>query len=159
MTCYFVRHGAAIAPGEWRGSDFDRPLTEKGRENTARVGRRLAKLGIRLERIVSSPLLRALQTASILASALDAEDRVVEDVRLADGFSPSRLAEMLRDRASGETIMFVGHEPTMSATAGQIVGGASIDFKKGAIACVELTDARAPAGTLRWLAPPKLLGA
>lgn len=70
MICYFVRHGPAVDAQEWRGPDFDRLLTEKGRERMARVANRLAKLHRTLDAIVTSPLVRAKQTASIIGDGL-----------------------------------------------------------------------------------------
>lgn len=157
MICYFVRHGAAVDPQEWRGSDFERPLTKKGRERMTRVAKRLRKLGLGLDAIVTSPLVRAKQTASIIGDGLGVTGRVVEDTRLGGGFSPGDLAAILQEHADADALMLVGHEPTMSATLGRVIGGARVDFKKGAIACVEVTDPKLPSGMLLWMVPPKLL--
>ncbi|MBV8149574.1 MAG: histidine phosphatase family protein, partial [Candidatus Eremiobacteraeota bacterium] len=69
MIVYFVRHGAAVDAQEWSGSDDNRPLTQKGRDRMERVGERLEDLEIEADAIVTSPLLRAKQTAEILAEA------------------------------------------------------------------------------------------
>ena len=155
MKCYFVRHAAAVNADEWKGDDFDRPLTDKGRARMKEVARRLAALEIDADAIVSSPLVRAAQTAAIVGDALSVA--VVEDERLGGGFDVDRLAGILRDRSHADAIVLVGHEPGMSATIGHAIGGARVDFKKGAIACVEIRDPSAPAGELLWMAPPKIL--
>lgn len=157
MICYFVRHGPAVDAQEWQGSDFDRPLTEKGRERMTRVAKRLGKLGLALDAIVASPLVRAKQTALIIGDGLGVAGRVVEDARLGSDFNPSGFEGILREHADADALMFVGHEPTMSTTLGHVLGGARLDFKKGAIACVEIPDPKSPSGTLLWMAPPKLL--
>lgn len=122
-----------------------------------RVAKRLAKLGVALDAIVTSPLVRARQTASIVGEVLGIAGHVIEDARLGSGFSAGGLESILREHAGAEALMLVGHEPAMSASLGRVLGGASLDFKKGAIACVEMTDSEPPSGTLLWMAPPKLL--
>lgn len=74
------------------------------------------------------------------------------------GFDPGLLESILRDHETAEALMLVGHEPTMSATLGNTIGGARIEFKKGAIACVDVTGTHPPSGILLWAAPPALLG-
>jgi phosphohistidine phosphatase len=157
VRCYFVRHGAAVDQQQSRGSDFDRPLTEKGRQKMELVGERLQDLAIEADTIVSSPLVRARQTAEILAEALDLEEALVEDDRLGGDFDSDRLAEILSERAGARALVLVGHEPRMSAVIGKLIGGARIDFKKGAIACVDVTDTSPPRGVLVWMAAPKIL--
>jgi phosphohistidine phosphatase len=157
VIVYFVRHGAAADAQTWDGSDYDRPLTEKGRDKMERVGERLEDLGIEIDAIVTSPLLRAKQTAEVLADAIDAEETVVEDERLDGGFDAERFADILRDHAGAKAIMLVGHEPSMSTVIGKLLGGARIDFKKGSIACVDCGDAPAPRGILMWMAAPKII--
>jgi phosphohistidine phosphatase SixA len=98
---------------------------------------------------------RAKQTASIIGDGLNVH--AVDDARLAGGFNPRALRDILRDHAGARAVMLVGHEPAMSATIGRVIGDADIDFKKGAIACVEINDPDSPSGTLQWMAPPKLL--
>ena len=155
MIVYFVRHGIAEDADAWQGSDAERPLTRKGRAAMKAVGKRLAALGIEPDAIVTSPLLRALQTAEILAKALGRKD-VRHDERLAGGFDAARLGAILKECA-GDSAMLVGHEPEMSVVVGHAVGKALVEMKKGAVACVEFPDPESPRGQLLWLAPPKIL--
>ena len=157
MIVYFVRHGLAANAETWQGDDADRPLTDKGRDRMARVGRRLAALDLDLDAIVTSPLLRAKQTAKIVAEALKLTDKLVEDERLAGGFGVPSLAGLMRDRVDAEAIMLVGHESEMSETIGHVLGGARVELKKGAVACVEFPDPTSSNCRLLWLAPPKIL--
>ena len=117
----------------------------------------IADLSLKLDTIVTSPLLRARQTAEIVADRLKLRDDIVRDERLADGFDARRLSEILAEHDKAEAIMLVGHEPTMSATVGRIIGNASIELKKAALAGVALSDASAMRGTLICLIPPKVL--
>lgn len=157
MQLYFLRHGIAAEPDEWRGSDFDRPLTCTGRTRMAREAKGLAKLDLSLDYIITSPLLRAKQTAQIVAEANKINDRLVEDARLGASFDVELLADILVEHGRANAIMLVGHNPTMTLTIGRLVGGARIDLKKGGLALVKLPDPRSLDGELLWLAPPQLL--
>jgi phosphohistidine phosphatase len=119
--------------------------------------RAIADLSLKLDVIVTSPLLRARQTAEILADRLKLRDEIVEDKRLAEGFNARRLSEILGEHDKAEAILLVGHEPTMSATLGRIIGDANVELKKAALAGVALSDASATRGTLICLIPPKVL--
>jgi len=156
MKCYFLRHGPAGDPSQWKGRDFDRPLTGDGRERMECEAKTIEELGLDLDRIVSSPLVRARQTAEIVADRLGLRDKLIEDERLAGGFNSERLSEILRAHAGADALMLVGHEPNMSATIGRLTG-ANLEFKKGALACVEIGDISLSRGTLLALVPPKVL--
>ena len=157
MELYLLRHGRAAEPREWRGSDFDRPLTDDGRERMMREAKGIVQLVPVLDRIVTSPLVRARQTADIVAGALAMQDRLDEDERLGAGFDLDRLANILRAHDGARALMLVGHEPAMSATIGRLIGGGAVDVKKGSLARVDLPDPARLAGELVWLAPPKIL--
>lgn len=119
--------------------------------------RAIDELSLGLDRIVTSPLLRAKETAKIVAERLDMNDELVEDPRLDGGFDHDRLRAILREHSDEAAIMLVGHEPSMSATIGRAIGTASVELKKAALAGVELDDPLAPKGTLFCLIPPKVL--
>jgi phosphohistidine phosphatase len=157
MRCYFLRHGPAVDAGEWSGSDFDRPLTREGQERMTRAAKTIAALRPKIDVIVTSPLVRAKQTAAIVAQRLKLQDRLVEDARLGADFGPSRIAAILSDHRNADEVMLVGHEPGMSRTVGEIVAGAGIVFKTGTLACVDVPDPAALVGELVWLIPAKVL--
>jgi phosphohistidine phosphatase len=156
MKLYFLRHGEAGEPSEWAGDDALRPLTDEGRKRMAREARTLERLDLGVDRVISSPLVRALQTAEIVASALRRRDRLVEDSRLGPGFGPDRLAEMLKENKASRDLLLVGHEPSMSATIGHLTGG-TVTLRKGGLARVDVPDRAQLRGTLDWLFPPRLL--
>jgi phosphohistidine phosphatase len=110
-----------------------------------------------LDAIITSPLVRARQTAEIVADELKLRDKLRLDDRVGLGFSAARLAEILGDYPKAKTVMLVGHEPSMGLTVGELIGGGDVDFKKGALACVDVTGESPLAGRLLWLASPKLL--
>jgi phosphohistidine phosphatase len=157
MRCYFLRHGQAVDAGEWNGADFDRPLTDEGRERMTRAAKMLAALRLEIDTIVTSPFVRAKQTATIVAKKLNLADRLVEDTRLAGGFGMSALAEILAEHSAAESVMLVGHEPAMSRITGELIGGANVEFKPGSLACVDLPEPARLQGTLVWLIPVKVL--
>ncbi len=106
---------------------------------------------------MTSPLLRARQTAESVAGELGMEKDLRIDDRLDPGFEGRRLLEMLQEHAGCDALMIVGHEPSMSTVLSGLIGGGSIDLKKGGLACVELTDRSLARGTLQWLVSPKIL--
>lgn len=158
MKVYFLRHGIAVEPETWQGSDFDRPLTPEGEERMEREAIAIDDLSLGLDCIVTSPLLRAKQTAAAVAERLDMRSKVVEDPRLAGGFNLSQFAAIVASHAGANAFMLVGHEPAMSAVIGAAIGGASVELKKAALAAIDVPDpASSPKGTLLSLIPPKLL--
>ena len=159
MRCYFLRHGIAVDAGDWRGVDFDRPLTREGIERIEREARTIAALDLGLEAIVTSPLVRARQTAEIVAKELEARDRLIESAYLGLDFDLDRFANVLAEHPGANAILFVGHEPGLSRTIGHLVGGARVEMKKGSLACVGLPAASSLDGELFFLLPPKVLAA
>jgi phosphohistidine phosphatase len=157
MLCYFLRHGPAGDATSWAGADFDRPLTSDGVKRIAREAKTIAALDLGLEAILTSPLVRARQTAEIVADELKLREQLRQDDRVGLGFSQARLADILRDHPGAKHLMLVGHEPSLSMTVGELIGGGEVDVKKGALACVEVTRESPLRGRLLWLAPPKLL--
>ena len=155
MKLYLLRHGIAVDRDEWKGDDASRPLTDDGRKIMEREAKALAKLDIDPDVILTSPLLRAKQTAQILADRLGMES--VEDERLAESFDSARLAEILKEHDDCKCIVLVGHEPNFSETIGALIGGGRIDLKKGGIARVDLDDPSTAKGELVWLAPPRTI--
>ena len=156
MKLYFLRHGLAGDRETWTGDDFDRPLTDEGKERMAREAVTIAKLYLNLDVILTSPLVRAYQTAEIVAQHLNLTDRLVKDDRLSPGFGSSQLAKILKAYPEARALMLVGHEPDFSQIIGEMIGGGRITCKKGGLACVELSN-KSLQGHLVWLIPPSIL--
>jgi phosphohistidine phosphatase len=157
MQLYVVRHGIAIEEGGV-APDASRPLGEKGRRRFRKTARAFGKLGHRLDLILTSPLVRAVQTAEILAGATDyGEVAVLEE--LDPKFPVETLREAIEARAGkAGAVAIVGHEPQLSSLLAALSGVPQTDIylKKGAIVRVDarkLTDgARAD---VRWWLKPK----
>jgi len=164
MNLLLLRHGIAVdfgTPGYER--DSERPLTPEGRRKTRAVARALAALGISPDVILTSPLVRAHQTAEIVASSMKLKKRMEICEPLASGGDAKRLiAEVNRRHPNAERIMLVGHEPDLSLLASLLLtgcaDGVAMEFKKGGVCSLEADELRAgKCATLLWLAPPRVL--
>jgi phosphohistidine phosphatase len=154
---YFLRHGKAASRAAWEGDDGLRPLTPEGEALMRREGKGIARLGIAPDVILTSPLVRARQTAEIAADALGARDRLVEDARLAHGFDARCLERLAEERQEATELMVVGHEPEFSATIAELIGGGYVDMKKGGLARVDVAGPGLEDGALAWLLTPSQL--
>lgn len=156
MRLYFLRHGIAEDREKWQGDDTNRPLTEKGRKRLERTAKNIAPLDLELNHIITSPLVRARQTAEIMAKTLKLKDALLEDTRLAPGFNLDTLKLLLAEHSQCKAILLVGHEPDFSQTINALTHGIVV-MKKGALARVDLIDLTTLEGQLAWLIPPKVL--
>ena len=132
MQLIFFRHGPAGSKTEWQGPDGERPLTDDGRAVVGQAAGLLARSGISVDAVLTSPLARARQTAEIAAAVLGCADRLADDERLGHGLDRKRLAEIVAEHADAQVLMLVGHEPDFSATIAQITGGTVVVKKAGA---------------------------
>jgi len=151
---YLVRHGIAGDPDAWKGPDDSRPLNAKGRRKFTETARAFAKLGDRVDLLCTSPLVRAVQTAEILAAALDLEDvAVLEELR------PDVPVQRLLDRVAtldAKRIALVGHDPQLSGAVAALadVEPARVEFSKGAIVRFDVDDAAKRKAEARWWLEP-----
>lgn len=171
MRLLIIRHGIAedrevFAVSATLGSKDDaaRPLTRLGRKRMKRAAAGLARLMPSVDLLVTSPLLRAQQTAAIIATRLgvggsDCCDDLVPDA------SPARIFRWLRARATtpDSSIALVGHEPHLGRLVGSLIGSrnpAPVLLKKGGACLVETIRHASPgSGTLTWLLTPSQLRA
>ena len=122
---WFLRHGDA----EDGDDDFARELTEKGERQSRAAGKALAALGVELDACLTSPRVRAAQTAELACAALVIEPEEAQELSGGD-FDPEALA------AGRGNVLLVGHEPDFSRAVGDLTG-ARIEMKKGGLAAVE----------------------
>jgi phosphohistidine phosphatase len=162
LELYLIRHGIA-APLEGYASDRDRPLTDEGKQKTKKVAQRLAKLDLHFDLILTSPLLRARQTAEILQGAGLSSDVEVSSHLAFDGNIHAWLAwlENWPHKQNG-CLALVGHEPSLAAWAETLIWGqacGNLSLKKAGIIGLELPQTNSPVGNsqLFWLTPPRLL--
>ena len=154
---YFLRHGKAVARAAWDGEDGLRPLTADGEALMRREADGIRRLGLALDVIVTSPLIRARDTALLVAAALDPPDGLIEDARVAHGFDARALERIVGDHAEAAELMIVGHEPEFSAAIAELIGGGCVDMKKGGLARVDVSGPGLEDGVLAWLLTPSQL--
>ncbi len=156
MNLYMMRHGEA-GNHHITGDDSLRSLTSEGIEKLEKQAKQMVKWDIKIDKILSSPFVRAKQTAQIVADAYKL--KVTEDDRLAAvNFTRDSLGSLLTDYSKVEHLFIAGHNPDFSVVLGAIVGGANLEFSKGALACVYMVRLNPPLGALQYFIPPKLMG-
>jgi phosphohistidine phosphatase len=153
LQLYLLRHGDAGDPMAWPGEDAERPLSAKGKRQARRLGSLLAEIGWKPDVILTSPKLRAAQTARIVGQAVDVKPD--DEELLASSFELTDVGSVLADHPGARRLVLVGHDPDFSSLASTLTG-AAIELRKGAIARIDLQDASPAAGqgALRWLIPP-----
>jgi len=157
MEIYFLRHGDAGSRETWKGSDASRPLSDEGAARMEREALTLALLRLPLDRILTSPLVRARQTAEIVARRLNLLDALEEDDRLSSGFGTAELSRIVREHRGLTALMLVGHEPDFSSVISACIGGGRVECKKGCLVRVDIEDPASLEGILVWLLPPRVL--
>jgi phosphohistidine phosphatase len=149
-----LRHADAGDPMAWDGDDGARPLSRKGRRQAERLGEFLSGTGYAPDTVISSPKVRARETAELVADHLGV--KVTIDDRLASGFGIANLGALLAEAGQPARPVIVGHDPDFSDLLSELCG-TDITLRKGALARVDLDVVAPGAGTLRWLIPPDLL--
>lgn len=157
MVVYFLRHASAGQRKSDPAKDEKRGLDRVGIEQCRNVGRALSALRVQVDVIVTSPLKRAAQTASMVANEMNHEGKL----EITDALRPEAqfadFSKLLGKYARQEAVMVVGHNPNLSEFLGRVIGDgaeASIELKKGAIAKVEVRPTYA---ALQWCVTPKIL--
>jgi phosphohistidine phosphatase SixA len=153
---HLLRHAHAGDPATWDGPDDRRPLSDKGERQADRLGRFLAGIGFQPDAIISSPKLRAAQTAEIVGLRLGVP--VGTDPRLGGELGIGALEGVLRDAGDPDRPVIVGHDPDFTELVAVLCGAARVPMKKGAFARIDAPRPLEPGGgILRWLVPPDLL--
>jgi phosphohistidine phosphatase len=157
-----IRHAIAMEREEFAPTgrpDGERPLTEEGRRGMKGVARQLRRIVPQLDVLATSPLVRARQTAEIVAKAYDEMEITTVDA-LGSGRSRSELLEWLKEHAD-ERVAIVGHAPDLDQLVAWLVTGKPkpfIEMRKGGACLLSLSDEPAPGkAEMRWLVTPKLL--
>lgn len=158
MDVFVLRHAIAedAGPGQ---ADSERRLTDVGRERLRRVVQKAMRAGMAPAVVLTSPYVRARQTADILLEELDRRCELVTTANLTPDASVADLWQELREYAPLSPVMVVGHNPQLSEFVSVLIGSprCAVEMKKAAIAYVK--DAGAgpgPTGRLAWTLTPKL---
>ncbi len=163
MDLFIIRHAWAGHYGDpaWP-DDTQRPLSDEGGERFARMVASLAGRGLAPELIATSPMVRCVETARVLAEGVAGDAEVIaRDELLPGGSLAELLAWTVRQSARHEQIAWVGHAPDVSQQAAALLGqgDGGIRFGKGAIAAIRFEGPpQLGGGQLRWLVTAKVLG-
>lgn len=164
MKLYLLRHGDAADPNDPRyPTDAARPLTPKGIKRTRQLANGLRQMDITFDVIYSSPLVRARQTAEIVARSLKLEKKLHFTNHLAlEGAFVDILVQIEHTRPAAKTVLLVGHEPLLSGlisllcTGGPLLG---LTMKKGGLCRLELATVKAGrCAMLEWFLTPRHFG-
>jgi phosphohistidine phosphatase len=161
MNIYIIRHAIAVEKGTPGYDDSQHPLTDAGRKKMRKIVKGLRELKVELELILTSPYIRARDTAILLAKEFDLKDKVA----LSDNLIPSgnfeNLIDEIREKYDLANLALVGHEPMLSSLISWLATGDTgmeVTLKKGGVAYLS-TDNLYQEGraTLQWLLTPSLL--
>jgi phosphohistidine phosphatase len=165
MNLYLLRHGIAVEHGSpYYPNDDDRPLTPEGHKKMLQAARGMKALGLDFDLILSSPVLRAKQTAEIVAGVFDRMNLLAFSPHLSTSGDGRSLVKQLNEQyADSHNILLAGHEPHMSGLVSKLVSGEqglSVDFKKGSLCLLQTETLRwGKCATLCWLLAPGQLRA
>jgi len=158
MIIYFLRHANAGQRLSNLKKDERRALDKDGIEQCGVVGRSLAALDVQVDVIISSPLKRSAQTASLVGNELSYEGKLQLENALRPGASFAEFRRLLEKYAQQENVMVVGHNPNLSEFLGRMISEpgreAQVELKKGAVAKIETSRSSA---VLHWCLTPKIM--
>lgn len=161
MQLYIVRHGIAIDREDPKcPAEAERYLTEEGVEKTKQVAKGVAALGVTGDLLITSPYVRAVQTAEIFAEALDyAKQKIRRNEMLLPSSEPTLLFRELAREKQASSILVFGHAPQLDGLIATALGSKKhlTSLKKAGVALIELKRISPPIGVLAWLATPKML--
>jgi phosphohistidine phosphatase len=158
MIIYFLRHASAGQHMLDPRKDEKRPLDKEGVEQCGHIGRALAALDVQVDAVITSPLKRATQTASLVANEIGYEGKLHISDGLRPGAAFADFAKMMGAFERLDAVMVVGHNPNLSEFVSRMISGGAgkgaVDLKKGAVARLEVERQR---GVLQWCITPKLV--
>ena len=155
---YVMRHGIAVARGDPNFPDDTlRPLTPEGKKKLKGIAKGLLRLGLCVDSILTSPLVRASETAAIVAEILGSGVTVELSDHLRPGGSLQELLTSLGKRDDHRSVLLVGHEPDLSDGVARLIGNARarFQFKKGGCCRIDFEKfpPRPPGKLIWWLTP------
>ena len=159
---YIMRHGIAVIRGATSMvDDAKRPLTPEGKQKMREIASGLVRAGLEADWIVSSPLVRAVETAELVADAQESKPPLDLCEALRPGGDPEALVTYLAKRSNRRRVLVVGHEPDLSQLAARLIGAgrnANMPFKKGGCCLITFSvfPPKSP-GRLVWWLPPRVI--
>jgi len=160
IELYILRHGLAEEHSH-SGRDRDRALTPEGIERTHSAGKALRKMDVEFDLVLSSPFVRAWQTAEIIVEELSCANRLQKCEALSSGGPIEEVFEALKKiEGAYESVLLVGHEPDLSQIISTLLSGSpdlAVTMKKGGLAKLTCMAADPGSARLEWLLTPKHL--
>ncbi len=163
MELYFLRHAIAAEPGTIAVShDSERPLTEEGIKKMEESAKGMRRMGLSWNHVLSSPYLRASDTAKIVVKAVDFKDKITFSDALIPSADFKGFFKLLKQFKPDEKILFVGHMPSIGEFVSMLIFGQTLqmmDYKKGGLCRVDMPEVIATGvlGQLKWFLTPKQL--
>lgn len=160
MNLYIIRHAIAADEGTYE-QDSDRPLTDKGRKKMRQIAKGLRALGVEFDLILSSPYIRARETAEILEDVFKMKEKTAFSENLTPMAGPDALISEINENHSVDSLALVGHEPNLSNLVGLLTSeNAKLDItiKKGGVIRLSVDDLHHERrATLDWVLTPGIL--
>jgi phosphohistidine phosphatase len=162
MKLYLIRHSNAVDPGtpDYE-DDSQRPLTEKGRDKARKIASALKELGAEPNLILSSPYVRAAQTAEIVAKTIKTKNEIAFSDCLVPMGDVDALIGEINEKYTVDELVLVGHEPSLSTLIGTLTCGSpeiTINLKNGGVCCLSADDLHVERrAVMEWLLTPKIL--
>ncbi len=160
MNLYIIRHAIA-AEEDSSGDDSQRALTDKGGKKMRQIAKGLRSLGVELDAILSSPYVRAKETAEILGDVFKIKKQIAFSDNLIPSGDPDLLIGEINEKYSVDSLAIVGHEPYLSTLVGMLIGHGSpvdIDLKKGGVCRLSTDDLHhSHHAAMEWLLTPGVL--
>ena len=159
MDIYILRHGEA----QLRREDLpeaDRKLTPKGRRDVERIARLARAAKVQPDLVLSSPYVRARETAQIAVRAFEPKPPLVETPALLPNGTPKQVWKEIKLHSDSQQLLLVGHEPQLSELVAYLLASPALrlDFKKGALVRIRMDQLGVePHGELRWVLTPGLI--
>jgi len=159
LELYLIRHGVAAERGEEYPDDSKRPLTSDGIAGLRKEAKALERLDVAFDQILSSPLVRARQTADVFTETMKSKPPVATTDALTPAGSPAAVIQELGKHMRKGRIALVGHEPNMGELAAYLIGAkAPLPFKKGAVCRIDFAVFPPKGkGQLCWFVTPRML--
>lgn len=150
MKLYLIRHATAV---DTAPTDADRELTREGKEEARVIGRAFVRMKVKPQFILSSPLVRAVQTAELIAEELDHDEELVQVAELENGPSTSALLRALKPYSRADELILVGHMPSLAEHLAELIGVKNtrgLQLGKGSAVCLKTDVLREGAAEVRW---------
>jgi phosphohistidine phosphatase len=156
VILYLLRHADAEESNP--KGDEARRLTERGRQALHAAAALWQRLELQPDVVLTSPLVRAVETAGLLSEGIGAPSPIADD-RLRPGATWDAVAAAIAERPGVRRVMVVGHEPDLSDLAAELTGASAVRMRKGGLACIEFErDPQPGTGEIAWLIDPDLYG-